>query len=586
MCGIFGYIGNKKNAGEMILSGLKSLEYRGYDSWGVAIKKDDSQIYIEKHTGKIGDASLPAMDSSIGIGHTRWATHGGVTDANAHPHISCDRKVIVVHNGIVENYEELKKQLIKIGHTFTSETDSEVLAHQIEEFLKEEKDLHVAISKLRSQIAGMNAVIVFFPDKETFYIFKNGSPIVLGEKQNEYFVASDASAIIPYTKHVYFVEDGEMVSLNRNGISLFDSKGKNKDIEYITLSYSAEAVSRGKYPHFMLKEIYEQPTVIQNIASSQLETIKETAKRIINAYGTYLVGCGTASYACLAGTYLFSKIAKRHINFSIGSEFSYLLNFLKDTSLVIALSQSGETIDTLASVQKAKAKKAQLIALTNVLGSTLYRMADYSMLLNAGPEKAVASTKAYTAKITFLYLIAHEINRTLHEGVQNISRAVKEIEGLLERKSHIQHLANRIKNKNNIFILGRGVSYAAALESALKIKEVSYMHAEGFAAGELKHGVIALIEEGTPVILFNPEDETYEDTLSAAHEVKARGAYVIGVSSRKNDVYDTFIEVKNCQDATIIPNVVIAQLMGYYLALAKGYDPDKPRNLAKSVTVK
>ncbi len=586
MCGIFGYIGTKTNAGELILNGLKSLEYRGYDSWGVAVKKENNDLYVEKHTGKIGEATLPKISSLMGIGHTRWATHGGVTTENAHPHVSCNGEIVIVHNGIVENFADLKAELLKKGHVFKSETDSEILAHQLEEYHKTEPDLKTITYKLKTVITGMNAVIAFFPKMEVFYIFKNGSPIVIGKGQNEYFIASDASAIIPYTKEVYFVEDGEMICINRKEVTLFDDKSQEKRIKYTKLKYDAESTTLGTFDHYMLKEIYEQPKVISQIADSQTDSIKEVAERIRKAYGTYLVGCGTASYACLAGTYLFSKIAKRHINFSIGSEFSYLVDFLKETSLVMALSQSGETIDIIASVQKAKQKKAQLVALTNVLGSTLYRMADYSMLLSAGPEKAVASTKAYTSKIAFLYLIAHELDGTLKNGIKNIRKAVKEIDGLLNRKEALEELAARIKDQNHIFILGRGVSYAAALESALKIKEVSYVHAEGFAAGELKHGVIALIEKGTPVILFNPEDETYGDTLSAAHEVKARGAFVIGVSSKRSDVYDVYIEVKNCADATIIPNVVIAQLMGYYLALAKGFDPDKPRNLAKSVTVK
>ncbi|HRN70946.1 MAG TPA: SIS domain-containing protein, partial [Candidatus Woesebacteria bacterium] len=282
----------------------------------------------------------------------------------------------------------------------------------------------------------------------------------------------------------------------------------------------------------------------------------------------------------------FSKIASFHVNNAVASEFVYSLDFLKKNSLVLALSQSGETIDIVSSIKKAKEKKAYIMALTNALGSTLYRTADYNMLLNAGPEKAVASTKAYTSKIAFLYVMAHAMNNSLKTGKENLHKAIAEIKQILKKQNDIKELAEQIKTQKHIFVLGRGVSYAAALESALKIKEVSYIHAEGFAAGELKHGVIALIEKGTPVIIFNPEDETYEDTLSSAYEVKARGAFVIGISSRPNTIYDTYIEVKNCEDATIIPNVVIAQLMGYYLALAKGLDPDKPRNLAKSVTVK
>ena len=354
MCGIFGYIGNKTNAGELILNGLKSLEYRGYDSWGVAVKKKDDTLYVEKHTGKIGEASLPELTTTMGIGHTRWATHGGVTTENAHPHISCNKQIVIVHNGIVENYSELKDELLKKGHTFKSETDSEVLAHQLEEFHKTEPDLKAITYNLKKIIKGMNAVIAFFPKQEVFYIFKNGSPIVIGNGKKEYFIASDASAIIPYTKDVYFVEDGEMIRIDRNKVTLFSDKDEEKPIKYMKLKYDAEEATRGTFDHFMLKEIYEQPKVITNIADSQIDSIKAVSDRIKKAYGTYLVGCGTASYACLAGTYLFSKIAKRHVNFSIGSEFSYLLDFLKNTSLVMALSQSGETIDIFASVQKAK----------------------------------------------------------------------------------------------------------------------------------------------------------------------------------------------------------------------------------------
>ena len=374
--------------------------------------------------------------------------------------------------------------------------------------------------------------------------------------------------------------------INQKGISIFDIDNKLKNPRYITLDYDQKATKKGDYDHFMIKEIEEQPKVIQNIIETQHDAIKIAADKIKAAFGTYLVGCGTASYACLAGTYLFSKIAHHHVNFSIGSEFGYLLDFLKEDSLVFALSQSGETIDIISSIKKAKEKNSQILSLTNVAGSTLYRMSDHALLLQAGPEKAVASTKAYIAKITFLYLIANLLSDNYDKGSTHLYNAITEVKNLIDNKSKIKKLAEAISNKRAIFILGRGVSYAAALEAALKIKEVSYIHAEGFAAGELKHGVIALIEKGTPVILFNPDDETYEDTLSAAHEVSARGAYVIGVSNKNSEVYDNFIEVKNCDDATIIPNVVVAQLLGYYLALAKGCDPDMPRNLAKSVTVK
>lgn len=586
MCGIFAYNGSQTSAGTKILSGLASLEYRGYDSWGVALKKEDGSVYLEKHTGKIGGAKLPEVASHIGIGHTRWATHGGVTEANAHPHTSANNEVIIVHNGIVENFEAIKKELIGKGYEFTSQTDSEVIAHALAEEKKQGATSKEAMLSVFQRLHGMNAIIALFPKEETFYAIKNGSPVVFCKSDDGFYIASDASALVQYSKDVLFLEDNELLEVNKEGFSLMGLEGNDIQPSFIHLTYDVEDVSMGDYPHFMLKEIHEQPLILQNIIDTQEENIRQAADLIRKAYGTYLIACGTAYYACMAGTYLFSKIAGRHVNASIGSEFSYSLDFLKEGSLVIALSQSGETIDIISSLEKAKKRDASIMALTNVLGSTLNRMANHTLLLNAGPEKAVCSTKAYLAKIAFLYLIAHELSGTFETGKDHIRKAIVEIKSLLDKSDKLKDMAQSIQDKDHMFILGRGVSYPLALESALKVKEVSYVHAEGFAGGELKHGVIALIEKGTPVIIYNPSDETYEDSLSSAHEVKARGAHVIGVGSVKNDVYDEFIEVKNCDDATIMPNVVIAQLLGYYLAVEKGYDPDKPRNLAKSVTVK
>lgn len=586
MCGIFGYIGNKQDASTSILEGLKSLEYRGYDSWGIALQKEDGTVYITKHPGKIGDAKAPDIQSSIGIGHTRWATHGAITQENAHPHTDCTGDVVLVHNGIVENFSKLKTELESKGHTFKSETDSEVIAHLIEEFLKSSQDLGEVMKQTKQAIDGMNAVIVLFPKHQTFYIIKNGSPIVIGKASDGYYIASDASAILPHTKDVYFLEDGESAQLTLGHLQILDAKEQEKQPKFITLPYDAQTATKGDYEHFMLKEIAEQPTILRSISESGRKDIQKAAALIKHAYGTYLIGCGTASYAALAGTYLFSKIAKHHVNHSIGSEFSYLVNFLTDKSLVIPLSQSGETIDTISAVDSAKEKKTQILAITNSVGSTLYRKADVNILLNAGPEKAVASTKAYTAKIAYLYLMAHELNGTFEKGVANLNTAIDTTSQLINNQEGIKQMVDAMQDKQHIFVLGRGVSYPAALESALKIKEVSYIHAEGFAAGELKHGVLALVEKGSPIILFNPHDETYEDTLSAAYEVRARGGYVIGLADKNHEAYDEFIHIADCGDCTVIPNVVVAQLMGYYLALAKGYDPDKPRNLAKSVVVK
>lgn len=585
MCGIFGYVGRETNAGDIILEGLKALEYRGYDSWGVAIKIKNS-IFLQKQVGKIGDAKLPKLKSEVGIGHTRWATHGGVTKENSHPHTDCKNKVVIVHNGIIENFQELKNKLNK-KHTFKSETDTEVVAHLIEEKLQKESNVKKTILEVFKNLQGLNALIIFLPKEEEFYTIKNSSPLIFGfdEKNSASYIASDSSAILPYTNNLYFLEDNELLVVSRKNHQLFDSNLKNKNLKFTKLEVPKQLLSLGSYPHYMIKEIMEQPKVIENILATQKQNIKHLAQMVKEAYGTYLIGCGTASYAALAGTYILSKIAKRHVNFSIGSEFEYLVDFLKVSSLVIALSQSGETIDTISAVKKAKEKGARVASITNVLGSTLYRISDYKVLLNAGQEKAVCSTKAFVAKIVILYLLAYTLKNQYEIGADHLKKAVIETHKLLDSQL-VKKLGLSLKNKKHIFILGRGVSYPAALESALKIKEVSYIHAEGFAGGELKHGVIALIEKGIPVIVYNPQDETYADTLSSANEVKARGAYVIGISSTNNSVFDEFIEVKNCGDATIIPHVVVAQLLGYYLAVALGYDPDKPRNLAKSVTVK
>jgi len=585
MCGIFSYVGQETNAGEIILDGLKALEYRGYDSWGVAIKTEKN-IYIQKQVGKIGEAKLPKLKSSIGIGHTRWATHGGVTKQNAHPHTDCKNKIIIVHNGIIENFQELKKKLNK-KHIFRSETDTEVVCHLIEERVQKNNNLKKVVLDVFKMLQGLNAIIIFFPEKEEFYAIKNSSPLIFGynKKTKTSYLASDSSAILVHTNNLYFLEDNEILMISRNKNELFDLNLKNKKIKFTKLEIPKQLFSLGSYPHYMIKEIMEQPKIIENILSTQKQNINQLTQIVKKAYGTYLIGCGTASYAALAGTYILSKIAKHHTNFSIGSEFEYLVDFLKETSLVIALSQSGETIDTISAVKKAKAKGAKIASVTNVLGSTLYRMGDYKLLLNAGPEKAVCSTKSFVAKIVVLYLLAYSLKDQYEIGVEHLKKAITETHKLLDSEQ-VKKLTHFLKNKKHIFILGRGVSYPAALESALKIKEVSYIHAEGFAGGELKHGVLALIEKGTPVIVYNPEDETYADTLSSANEVKARGAYVIGISSIHNSVFDEFIKVENCGDATIIPNVVVAQLLGYYLAVALGYDPDKPRNLAKSVTVK
>ncbi len=591
MCGIFGYVGDKKNGAEIVLEGLKSLEYRGYDSWGVAVvpAQTNFKIVIKKKVGKIGEATVNDLPpSSLVFGHTRWATHGGVTQVNAHPHLDCSGKIAIIHNGIIENYAEIKKQLIKLGHQFISETDTEVAAHLIEDYYKE-YPFPEAVRRAFLKLEGLNAIIAISSETDEFVAAKNGSPLVVGFGQGENFLASDAPALLSHTKKVHFLEDGEIVRIKSDQVELFDSKmGESKKIKIQTLDWKIERAEKGSYPHFMIKEIMEQPKVLRGISEGLVSQVPELAQIIKSSYGTYMTGCGTASYAALSGIYLFSRIAHRHVNFALGSEFGYALDFLTPKSLVVAFSQSGETIDIIESVKKAKEKGTKVLAIVNVLGSTLYRMADYKVLLGAGPEKCVLSTKTFTAKIAVLLLLAHCLNSGFSAGKKLLETAIKEVEKMLkpEELSKIKTLAQKISKSSHIYVVGRGQSYPVALEAALKIKEVSYIHAEGFAAGELKHGVIALIEKGTPCLVFAPNDETYGAVLSGAMEMKARGGFIIGVSFKSHEVFDEYLQVNDCGDATIIPNVVVAQLLGYYLALRKGNDPDKPRNLAKSVTVK
>lgn len=584
MCGIFGYVGPKKNAGEIVLKGLKTLEYRGYDSWGIALSTNNKLLH-EKHIGKIGNANGDFSISNFAIGHTRWATHGGVTVSNAHPHFSCDGKIAVTHNGIVENYQELKSTLK--NHKFKSQTDTEVISHMIEEEQKN-KPFFEAVKDVFRKLSGLNAVITINKDGEVV-VARKGSPLVLGVGKNEYFLASDPTAILLYTKKVIYLEDNQAAHITLSGITLYDlTQNKKVSPKIEVLNWNVEEVGLGKFKHFMLKEIFEQPVVISNIAKNCKNEIEEIASTIKNAKGTFFIGCGTASYAALSGQYLFSTIAKHHVNFSIGSEFNYLEDYLNKESLVIAISQSGETIDVVEPTSKAKKKGAKVVAITNVLGSTLYRMADYKILLGAGPEIAVCATKSFIAMVSMLIYIAYQMADKQKEAEKLLLNAAESVRKMLDEKylAKIKHLAKKIAKEQHLYLIGRGLSYPTALEATLKLKEVPYVHSEGFAGGELKHGVIALIENGTPVIVFAPNDETHDSIISNAIEIKARGGYIIGISPKPNEAFDYYLEVSDLKEATIIPNVVIAQLLSYYIALEKNLEPDKPRNLAKSVTVK
>lgn len=587
MCGIFGYVGKSNNAAQTVLSGLKLLEYRGYDSWGIAVKQG-KKLVVEKHVGKIGGASVNLPKSNFGIGHTRWATHGGVTVANAHPHLDCTGEIAVIHNGIVENFIEIKEDLQKKGHHFVSETDTEVFPHLVEEYLKKE-GFAMSVRDAFNKLKGLNAIVVANATSKEIVAAKTGSPLVVGIGRDGLYVASDATGIIKHTKKVIFLEDNQMAILGDTIKLIKLPEGKEIKPKFHILKWKFEEVEKGKYKHFILKEIYEQPRVIENIALNYEEQALELAGRIERAFGTFMLGCGTASYAALAGTYFFSRIAKKHVNFSIGSEFEYIEDYLTPKSLVIAISQSGETIDVVEPIGNAKKKGSHIAAIVNVLGSTLYRQAEYKILLGAGPEKAVVGTKSFIAMIAVLLFTVYAFAKKQNTAKKLLLSARKNVEEILkdEYVDKIKKLARELKSKEHMYVIGRGLSYATALETTLKLKETSYTHAEGFAGGELKHGVISLIEKGTPCIVIAPNDETYDDILSNAQEIKARGGLIIGIGPKDNQVFDRFLPTVDVSDATIIPQVVISQLLAYYLALEKGIpDPDKPRNLAKSVTVK
>lgn len=583
MCGIFSYVGTRHDAGSIVFEGLRRLEYRGYDSWGIAIA-DNTKIEVLKRVGKIDkDPKLPS--ASIAIGHDRWATHGGVTEENAHPHLDCSGKIAVVHNGIIENYQELKDAL-KGEHKFKSETDTEVFAHLVEENFK--GDIEEAITKSFKKLKGRNAFVVMSSDGSRVVGVRDGSPLVLGVGTNEYYLASDVPAFLEYTKEVVFLEDREGVVIDKDGFKLFHIDGEKVTSKQEKITWDIEQAEKGKYSHFLLKEIMEQPVSMVASVAQNKEEIEILANTILKAFGSYLVACGTASYATLYGTYMFSTIAKKHINHLIGSEFSSFRHFLTKKSLIIAVSQSGETADTLEVVEIAKKKGAKTVAIVNVMGSTLARIADHTILTNAGPEIAVLSTKAFTSQLSLLLMLAYAAVGKFEYGRELVERTAKEIAKVMDDDSQdmIKKIAEKIKKSKDIYIIGKGQNYPIALEAALKIKEASYIHGEGFAAGELKHGVITLIEKGTPCIVLFANDSQKAYTLGSAMEMKARGGYMIGIGPENNDVFDEFIRVADIPEASALLNTPPIQLLAYYLAVLRGNNPDRPRNLAKSVTVK
>jgi glucosamine--fructose-6-phosphate aminotransferase (isomerizing) len=592
MCGIFGYVGSQEDAAGIVLRGLKKLEYRGYDSWGVAIGHAGRTL-VEKKTGKIGDATLELTGSTIGLGHTRWATHGGVTEPNAHPHVDCTGRLALIHNGIVSNYRELREPLIRSGHCFRSETDTEVVAHLLEECISQtpsgSEQLLTATRLAFARLRGLNAIAVLDVLSGRIAAAKTGSPLVVGFSEHGNMLASDYSALLEHTRRVSFIDDGQVALLSDEACRLFDATTGQELTPRITeVEWEAAATELSGYPDYMTKEIHEQPDVLRRIAGGWRDHARRLGAMIRGAGDVFIIGCGTANHAALAAQYLFARIAGRRVTVASASEFGYLREFVSEGALLIALSQSGETIDVIDAARTARERGAKIAAMVNVEGSTLWRLADLTVPLGAGPERCVLATKSFTAKLAILLLTAYDLGTQIDSAAESIARAADEIERLLvdARRDVIRQIAEAIHRRDHLFVIGRGPSYPLALEAALKVKEVSYIHAEGFAGGDLKHGVIALIEPGTPCLVLAPHDETFDDIMAGAMQVKARGATLIGMSPEPHDAFDYHIAVADLGPASAIVNAPPAQLLGYYLALLRGHDPDKPRNLAKSVTVK
>jgi glucosamine--fructose-6-phosphate aminotransferase (isomerizing) len=606
MCGIVGYIG-KQVAIPILVNGLKKLEYRGYDSAGVAVL-DSEGIMVSKSVGKLvaleEELGTNYSQSSIGIGHTRWATHGRPSYLNAHPQGDCGQDFVVVHNGIIENYLELKEDLLTKGHHFASETDTEVLAHLVEDYY--EGDLEEAVRKVLKTIQGSYALVVLSrKDPDKLVAARKDSPMVVGLGDGEFFIASDITAILNYTRQVYILDDGEMVLIKENGVKVTDFEGNPHTKEVFEVKWDAVAAEKGGYDHFMLKEIHEQPRALKDTMLGRLEEervvlqeVDLTLDQLAQINKVYIVACGTAWHAGLVGKTLIERWAHLPVEVDIASEFRYRSPLVDEHTLVVVVSQSGETADTLAALREGKKRGARVVAVTNVVGSTVSREAHDVIYTWAGPEIAVASTKAYTTQLEGMVLLGlylAQVKGTLSsEKIGEIISALKKIpaqvQEILDKGSVIKELAESFVKVEDTFFLGRSLDWAVAMEGALKMKEISYIHAEAYAAGELKHGTLALITENTPVLALATQRDVFDKTVSNVKEVMARDAKVIGLTYKGNtslakSVNHVIYIPETLDELAPILTVIPLQLLAYYVSVARGCDVDKPRNLAKSVTV-
>ena len=586
MCSIVGYKG-KVSAAPILVSSLKRMEYRGYDSVGVATINDGS-ILVKKGTGKVAEVnsrlSMNTMSGNIGIGHTRWATHGGVTDSNAHPHSACNNGIAVVHNGIVENYDELKKQLIEAGHKFSSETDSEVIAHLLETYASR-LDVKHAIIETCKQLKGNFAFVAAFQDG-TIAGARFEEPLIIGVANDGYFISSDVVGFLEYTDKAIFLDNRDIVIIdNDSSLEISDFSGTPVARRITQVAWELGDIDKGKYAHYTLKEINEQRLTVPHATEQDQQVLQKFCETIRAAKSVFITGSGTSYHSALILKQLLGKFAKIRAETVMSSEAEYSLSSMDSDSVLIAFSQSGETADVLESVKIAKAQGGKILSILNVTTSSLARNSDYFLSVNCGPEIGVAATKSFTGQLALIYTVIDGLVGGLKSaGAFEFAAAVDKVLGWQPR---IAEVSERIKDATDIYLLGRSLHYPVALEGALKMKELAYVHAEGIAAGELKHGPLALMEKNTIVIIINPHDSTFADTLSNAHEIKARGATVIGISDRKEQVYDYWLELPQLKQEAFYPiiEVLPLQILAYHMALSRNADPDFPRNLAKSVTV-
>lgn len=611
MCGIVGYIGERQ-AGPILLEGLSKLEYRGYDSAGIAIL-ENNKISIEKTRGRLSVLAKKtdngnSLKGSIGIGHTRWATHGEPSDVNSHPHLSKSGKISVVHNGIIENYLPLKEKLIKKGYEFVSETDTEIVAHLIDYYYS--GDIIEAVSKAILRVDGSYALGVLCSDyPDSFVAVRKASPLIVGLGENENFIASDVTAILKHTKNIYYLEDNEIVVLKKDSVKVYNTDKEEIPKDVFTVDWDVSAAEKGGYEHFMFKEIMEQPKAIidtlhpkfhERIKNGRvvLDEIDLSAEDIKKFKKIHIVACGSAYHVGIVGKYVIEKLTRLNVEVDVASEFRYREPIIDKDTLVIVISQSGETADTKAALEEAKSLGAKTLAIVNVVGSAIANAADYVLYTWAGPEIAVATTKAYSTQLVVIYMLGLYFADILGkisddeyaEILDELEKLPEKIEKILESKDNIQYLASKFYSLHSIFFIGRNLDYAVALEGSLKLKEISYIHSEAYAAGELKHGTISLIEKGTLVVAIATGDKLFDKTVSNIKEVKARGAVTLGITTEKHknisDSADYIAEIPTTHEL-LLPSLTVVplQLFGYYVASLKGCDIDKPRNLAKSVTV-